>query len=214
LIGASMVALASLAFAAPASAQDTQSTTGGAKAPEIVVTGQRAALKSAQAIKKNADQIVDSITAVDIGALPDRSVTEALQRVPGVTITLTPDPRDADRISVEGSGVQVRGLNYVRSELDGRDSFSAVNGRQLSFDDVPPELMAGVDVYKNPSAELIEGGVGGTVNLRTRLPFDQSGHLLAFSFDENYGDLVKTWTPSGSVQRPLGHAGRRVRSAG
>jgi len=186
------------ALGAPAAAQTTppaDKTTVG----EVIVTGQRAALKSAQAIKKNSTQLVDSITAVDIGALPDRSVVEALQRIPGVTITRTPDPRDADRVSVEGSGVQVRGLNYVRSELNGRDSFSAKNGRQLSFDDIPPELMAGVDVYKNPSAEIVEGGVGGTVDLRTRLPFDQSGHLIAFSLDESYGDLAKVWKPAGSL---------------
>jgi TonB-dependent receptor len=217
LIGASIVALGAFALAAPAMAQDTTDTKKPAKTDgEVIVTGQRAALRSAQLIKKNADQLVDSITAVDIGALPDRSVTEALQRIPGVTITLTPDPRDADRISIEGSGVAVRGLSYVRSELNGRDSFSAKNGRQLSFDDVPPELMAGVDVYKNPSAEIVEGGVGGTVNLRTRLPFDQPGRLIAYSLDENYADLVKAWTPAGSVmfsdrwQTPVGEFGLLV----
>jgi TonB-dependent receptor len=183
---------------------------------EVVVTGQRASIQSAQQIKKNAEQLVDSVTAVDIGALPDRSVTEALQRISGVTITRTPDPRDADRISVEGSGVQVRGLSYVRSELNGRDSFSAKNGRSLSFDDVPPELMAGVDVYKNPSADLIEGGLGGTVNLRTRVPFDSPGHVLAFSLDDSYADLAKAWKPGGSIlasdrwQTPIGEFGALI----
>lgn len=166
---------------------------------EVVVTGQRAAIQSAQKLKQNSEQIVDSITSTDIGALPDRSVTEALQRVAGVTIGRTSDGRDADRISVEGSGVQVRGLSWVRGELNGRDSFSAKSGRTLSFEDVPPELMAGVDVYKNPSADIVEGGVGGTVNLRTRLPFDSSKRLLAYSFDMSIGDLAKNWKPTGSV---------------
>jgi len=166
---------------------------------EVVVTGQRAALQSAQKLKQNAEQLVDSITATDIGALPDRSVTEALQRVPGVTIGRTTDGRDADRISVEGSGVQIRGISWVRGELNGRDSFSAKAGRTLSFEDVPPELMAGVDVYKNPSADIIEGGVGGTVNLRTRLPFDSAKRVLAYSVDSSWGDLAKHWQPSGSV---------------
>jgi TonB-dependent receptor len=165
----------------------------------VVVTGQRAALQSAQKLKQNAEQLVDSITATDIGALPDRSVTEALQRVSGVTIGRTADGRDADRISVEGSGVQVRGLSWVRGELNGRDSFSAKAGRTLSFEDVPPELMSGVDVYKNPSADIIEGGVGGTVNLRTRLPFDSGKRILAYSLDSSWGDLSKNWEPSGSV---------------
>jgi TonB-dependent receptor len=179
------------AQAAPAQAVDT--------VEEVVVTGQRAALQSAQKLKQNAEQLVDSITATDIGALPDRSVTEALQRVSGVTIGRTSDGRDADRISVEGSGVQVRGLSWVRGELNGRDSFSAKAGRTLSFEDVPPELMSGVDVYKNPSADIIEGGVGGTVNLRTRLPFDSKKSILAYSLDSSWGDLAKKWEPSGSV---------------
>jgi TonB-dependent receptor len=180
-----------VAQTAPAQSVDT--------VEEIVVTGQRAAIQSAQKLKQNAEQMVDSITSTDIGALPDRSVTEALQRVSGVTIGRTADPRDADRISVEGSGVQVRGLSWVRGELNGRDSFSAKAGRTLSFEDVPPELMAGVDVYKNPAADIIEGGVGGTVNLRTRMPFDSKKRVLAYSLDSSWGDLSRKWEPSGSI---------------
>ena len=189
-----------LCAAAPAAfAQASAPAKDGAVVEEIVVTGQRAAIQSAQKIKQNAEQLVDSITSTDIGALPDRSVTEALQRVSGVTIGRTSDGRDADRISVEGSGVQVRGLSWVRGELNGRDSFSAKSGRTLSFEDIPPELMAGVDVYTNPSADIIEGGVGGTVNLRTRLPFDSAKRIIAYSLDGSYGDLAKKWKPSGSI---------------
>lgn len=185
--------------AAMAQARPQAAAQDGAVVEEVIVTGQRAAIQSAQKIKQNAEQLVDSITSTDIGALPDRSVTEALQRVVGVTIGRTSDGRDADRISVEGSGVQVRGLSWVRGEINGRDSFSAKAGRTLSFEDIPPELMAGVDVYKNPSADIIEGGVGGTVNLRTRLPFDSKKRIIAYSLDASYGDLAKTWKPSGSI---------------
>jgi hypothetical protein len=80
-------------------------------------------------------------------------VTEALQRVPGVSINRFAAGVDPDHFSVEGSGVVVRGLNFVRSELNGRDTFSANNGRALSFADVPSELMGGVDVFKSPSAD-------------------------------------------------------------
>jgi TonB-dependent receptor len=192
VICAALPAVASAQAApAPAPAVDT--------VEEVVVTGQRAAIQSAQKLKQNAEQMVDSITSTDIGALPDRSVTEALQRVAGVTIGRTSDGRDADRISVEGSGVQVRGISWVRGELNGRDSFSAKAGRTLSFEDVPPELMAGVDVYKNPSADIIEGGVGGTVNLRTRMPFDSKKSILAYSLDSSWGDLARKWEPSGSI---------------
>lgn len=165
----------------------------------IIVTGIRASLRSARDRKKNAEQVVDSITAQDIGALPDRSVTEALQRIPGVTIQRTNAARDPARLSAEGGGVFIRGLSWVRSEVNGRDTFSANNGRALSFEDVPADLLAGVDVYKNPSADLVEGGIGGLVNLRTRKPFDQSGQLIAFSGDYNYADLREKGFWSGSA---------------
>lgn len=166
---------------------------------EVVVTGIRQSLESAQEIKKNADQIVDSVTAQDIGALPDRSVSEALQRIPGVTLQRTNENRDPARLASEGGGVFVRGLSWVRSETNGRDIFSANNGRGLSFEDVSADLLAGVDVYKNPTAEMVEGGVGGTVNLRTRLPFDQTKRLLAFSGDYNYADLKEEGFLSGNA---------------
>jgi TonB-dependent receptor len=166
---------------------------------EVVVTGIRKSLESAQAIKQDADQVVDSVTAQDIGALPDRSVSEALQRIPGVTLARTNNNRDPARLASEGGSVFIRGLSWVRSETNGRDIFSANNGRDLSFEDVSADLLAGVDVYKNPSAELIEGGIGGIVNLRTRLPFDTSQRLLAFSGDYNYADLTKKGFTSGNA---------------
>jgi len=156
-------------------------TTGTPDAPKsqqldtVVVTGQRAALESAQRIKQNSDEIVDSIVADDIGKLPDRSVSEVLQRIVGVTMDRVMARGDPAHFSVEGSGVNIRGLTYVSSQMNGRETFSANGGRGLSFEDVPPELMAAVDVYKNPSAEQIEGAIGGLVNLRTAMPFDYKG---------------------------------------
>lgn len=171
----------------------------GDKPQTIVVTGRRAALESAQKIKQEADEIVDSIVAEDIGKLPDKSVTEVLQRIVGVTIDRTMAKNDPEHYSVEGSGVSIRGLSYVRSELNGRDTFSANGGRALNFEDVPPELMAGVDVYKNPSAEQIEGAIGGLVNLRTAMPFDYSGLKVAGSLQGNYNQLQEKWSPAGSI---------------
>ena len=164
----------------------------------VVITGQRAALQSAQNIKKNADEMVDSISADDIGKLPDRSVIEVLQRIPGITLdrAMTNDPQ---HFSVDGNSVTIRGLSFIRSEMNGRDSFSANGGRSLNFEDVPPELMSGVDVYKNPSASQIEGGVSGLVNLRTALPFDSKGFKGAVSTDMTYSDLAGKTTPSGSI---------------
>lgn len=157
---------------------------------EVIVSGQRGSIQSAQMIKRDASVIVDSIVAEDIGKLPDRSVTEALQRVPGITVSRYDTPSDPEHFAGEGSGVAVRGLTQVRAELNGRDVFSANDGRALGFDDVPAELMAGVDTYKSPSAELIEGGMGGTVNLRTRMPFDSDGQVIAVGAKANYGDQI------------------------
>ncbi|WP_445192711.1 TonB-dependent receptor [Sphingomonas sp. Tas61C01] len=171
-----------------------------ANGDDIVVTGIRQSLANAQAIKRNADTVVDAITAQDIGALPDRSVTEALQRVPGVSINRFAGSNDPDHFSVEGSGVVVRGLNFVRSEFNGRDAFAAgVGGQALNFADVPAELLGSVEVYKNATADLIEGGLAGTVNLNTRKPFDNPGFHIGVDAEANYGDFRKKWTPTGSL---------------
>ena len=191
--GASALVLGALMIGAPAMAQAKKDAD---TVDEVVVTSIRQSLKSSQQLKQSSDIIGDSITAEDIGALPDRSVTEALSRVPGVSINRFAAGVDPDHFSVEGSGVVVRGLNFVRSELNGRDTFTANNGRILSFADVPSELMGGVDVFKSPSADLIEGGISGTVNLRTRLPFDAKGEVLSLSGEVTYGDMIKKYRPS------------------
>ncbi len=225
LAGVSVFALA-LSAAEPALAQPAaqaaataQSVGKSPTAPEattgknaIIVTGIRASLRSARDRKKSAEQMVNSITAQDIGALPDRSVSEALQRIPGITLQRTNEARDPARLSAEGGGVFIRGLSWIRSEFNGRDVFSARNGRGLNFEDVSADLLAGVDVFKNPSADLVEGGIGGTVDLRTRKPFDQSGQLIAASADYNYADFRKKGFWSGNAlysnNWDVGHGGR------
>jgi TonB-dependent receptor len=197
-----LIAVGAVAIDAPAHAQETAGTSvAPAEGPmeEVIVRGVRASLISAQDLKENSKVIVDSVTAEDIGALPDRSVTETLQRIPGVSINRFAAGRDPDHFSVEGSGVVVRGLTYVRSEVNSRDAFTANNGRGLSFADVPPELLAGVDVFKSPSANRIEGGIAGTVNLRTRKPFDTTNSVFAFSAEGNYGDFVDDSSPTVSA---------------
>lgn len=187
-IAASMAAL-------PSGAQDAQRPEDGAEAgddgagrvEEVVVTGVRASLNTAQSIKQASGQIVDSIVAEDIGKLPDANVAEALQRISGIQI---------DRNYGEGSSIAIRGLTQVRTELNGRDVFTANEGRALSFEDVPAELLAGVDVYKNPSADIIEGGLGGTVNLRTRMPFDFEGFKASASAQYRHWDLADDSKPA------------------
>lgn len=162
----------------------------------IVVRGIRQSLKNAQDLKRDADTFVDAITAADIGALPDRSVSEALQRVPGVNVLRFAGADDPDHFAVEGAGVNIRGVPFIRSELNGRDVFGANSGGVLGFDDVSPELLGSVVVFKNQSADLIEGGLAGSIDLRTRLPFDSSGRVLSFSAEGTYGDLSEEFSPS------------------
>ncbi|MBU7579953.1 MAG: TonB-dependent receptor [Porphyrobacter sp.] len=193
-----------IAASSPALAQDAEAPAAdevAAEQPEdvIIVTGFRAALQSAQNIKRDADTFVDVITAEDIGALPDRSVAEALQRVPGVNIGRFEKPSDPDRFSVEGTGVIIRGLNFVRSELNGRDIFSANGGTVLNFNEVSPELLGRVEVFKNLTADMVEGGIAGTVNLVTRKPLDRRGTHIAGTLETNVGDLAKEWSPGFSV---------------
>ena len=103
-----------LCAAQPAFAQAVEKADDAPESAEtedaIVVTGYKKALANSQSIKRDADTFVDVITSEDIGALPDRSVAEALQRVPGVNISRFEQRNDPDRFSVEGSGVVIRGL--------------------------------------------------------------------------------------------------------
>ena len=163
---------------------------------EVVVTGLRQSLMSAEAIKRLAPQIVDSVTAEDIGALPDQSVAEALERIPGVEIERTDNNRDPARITDEGGNVFIRGLSWVKSELDGEEIFSANDGRDVSFEDISPDLLAGINVYKTPTADQIEGGIGGVVDMITRKPLDSRPNLTAFSADYDYGDMIKKGYPT------------------
>ena len=214
--GVSVVAIGAGLLAPYALAQQTAAATSTVQVPcagkpgekpgencrseleEVVVSGVREAIRTSQEIKREADTVVDSITASDIGQFPDKSVAEALQRVPGVFITRFASSGDTTHFSAEPSGVVIRGLPQVRSEFNGRDSFNANSSRGLSFADVPPELMAGVDTYKNLTADMVEGGIAGTINLRTHVPFDASGFRFAASAKADYGDLTEEVNPEGS----------------
>jgi TonB-dependent receptor len=180
-----------MVLAAPAGAQDLE---------QVVVTARRQALENAADRKKDSESIIDSIVADEAGMLPDNSMTEVLQRVSGVSIVRFSALGDPDHFSAEGSGVQVRGLSGVAGRLNGREVFSASGGRGLSWSDVTPELMQAVDVYKASTADLIEGGTGGQIDLRTKRPFDLNGDLnLSLSANVNYGDLADEASPGGSM---------------
>lgn len=171
-----------------------------ARQDTVYVKGVRGALQTARDLKRNSDTFVDSITASDVSQLPDLSVAEALSRVPGVvTNRFELGGSDGDFPSPEGSGNIVRGLQYVRSEFNGRDAFSANGGRALEWASIPPELIGAVDVFKNQTADMIEGGIAGTVNLRTLEPFDRDGFIGVLVADGTYTDLREEFTPGYSA---------------
>ena len=191
-LSSSLALFGMLAHAQP----EQQTDEGDLKVQEVVVKGVKRSLMNAQDIKRDADTMVDAISAEDIGVLPDRSVLDAMQRLPGVAIERFAGPNDPDHFSVEASGVLLRGMIQTRSEFNGRDSFTANTGRGLSFQDISPELMGGVEIYKNQTADMIEGGIGGTITLNTRKPFDIDERMIAFSIDYSYGDIAKEATPT------------------
>jgi TonB-dependent receptor len=192
IMSALCTAYSGLTFAQQADEQEAQNTD---ETEVIEVKGMRSNITAAQHIKRFSSTIVDSISAEDIGDFPDKSVAEALQRVPGITVERFGSRTDTKAFSVEPSGVLVRGLSHVRSEFNGRDTFSANSSRGLSWGDISPELMGGIDVYKNQTAELIEGGIAGLINLRTRLPFDSENDFKSVTVKGNYSDLAQSTTP-------------------
>ena len=148
---------------------------------DIVVTGVRASLLGAQNIKRNSVQVVDSIVAEDIGKLPDNTVSDALQRVTGIQVS---------RANGEVSTVLVRGLPDIETLLNGRETFTGT-GRGVALQDIPAELVAGIDVYKTNLPEQIEGSVSGTIDIRLRRPFDFDGLQVAGSARGIYSDQRK-----------------------
>jgi iron complex outermembrane receptor protein len=185
---------------APAYAQAQPAEVAGAPAGDanaIIVSGIRDSLRKAAQVKRDADQVIDVITAEDVGKLPDDNVAEALQRVTGVQIT---------RVFGEGQAVNIRGLNQVRVEVDGRTllGFSArVSppendnlGRSSGLDAVPSSLFGRLEVAKSSIASQVEGGLGGTVNLKTPKPFDFKQQTISLSARGTYSDESEQFEPA------------------
>ena len=161
----------------------------GAVDGEIVVTGLRRSLQSAQAIKKNSDAIVDVVVAEDIGKLPDTFASSALQRVAGVAVT---------RGGGESAGVTVRGLPDLTTTYNGRQIFTA-EGRYVQIQDFPAGTVAALEVFKSGSANQIEGGIAGSVNVRGRKPFDFKGFEVSGSLNGVYSEQADQGTWNGNL---------------
>lgn len=208
--GVSLSALC--AMAGPVAAQDASPSTpgesparGAASAAktnkltdtvtEVVVTSRRKALQTAIEIKKNADTIVDSVVADEAGRLPDNSITEVLQRVSGVSVSRFVSANGGNTaFQIEGTGITVRGLPFNSSRLNGQQLFSANGASAISWNEVTPELMAAVDVYKAARADVIEGGAS-SIDLRTHLPFDFRATQFNVTAGASYGTQVRKASP-------------------
>ncbi|MEG8019166.1 TonB-dependent receptor [Sphingomonas sp. LR55] len=156
---------------------------------DIVVTGIRGSLRSAIAVKRNANAVVDVISAEDIGKFPDRNVAESLSHIPGVSI---------DRRFGEGEKVAILGTDPAlnRMLLDGHALASADWGgndndpssRTFNYSLLAPELVDRLEVYKSPEPRIEEGSLGGTVIVRTRRPLDLKANAIFASGGYSYND--------------------------
>jgi len=173
----------------PAAAPPTAA--GGASELDTVqVRGVRGSAVGAVEAKQAKAEISDSIVAEDVGKLPDNSVAAALQRVTGVQVA---------RGGSEVGTVLVRGLPDVVTTFDGRNVFTA-SGRGIALQDIPADLLQSVDVYKTTNARFLEGGIGGTIDVHLRKPFDlEDDTTLAGSVSAIQGDQSGDTKPQGSL---------------
>ena len=154
LLGAPLLALAQAAPAGDAQKLDT-----------VTVSGFRASLESSISTKRNADAIVEAISAEDIGKLPDVSIADAISRLPGLT---------SQRVAGRSSVISIRGMapRYGVTLLNGREIVSTGDNRSVEYDQFPSELINAATVYKTPDASLSAQGLSGTINMKTLRPLD------------------------------------------
>jgi iron complex outermembrane receptor protein len=173
-------------FAVPVAAQDTADADSDGL-EEIVVTGIRLSLQNALAEKRKAANLKEVIRADDIGKLPDQNLAEVLENITGIQIT---------RTAGVGTGVQIRGTNANRTEINGVSTVGSGDGRSgISFEDVSASIISAVEVVKAPDAKTVEGSVGGTINLKTIRPLDLKQPLLAVRAQGEYSNLSEKLTP-------------------
>lgn len=157
---------------------------------EVIVQGIRASLTKALDIKRENIQIVDSIVAEDIGKFPDNNVVEALQRVTGVQTT----GRGAGQVT----GVSIRGLTDVHTTVNGRDVFTG-SGRSVALQDIPASLLSNVMVYKTRSADQVERGIAGSIDIKTHRPFNFDGEKIVIAGRGIYSDQPDEIDPNVSA---------------
>ncbi len=154
---------------------------------EIVVTGVRASIVGALNVRRESTQIVDSIVSEDVGKLPDNNVVEALQRVTGIQVT--------DRAGGETATITIRGLTDPLTTLNGRNIFTAA-GTSFALQDISANLVSRVDVYKTRSADQLETGLAGQIDVQTRRPLDFDGFTISGLARGIYSELADKVNPN------------------
>lgn len=157
---------------------------------EIVVTGIRASLSKALDIKRDSSQIVEAIVAEDIGKFPDNNVIEALQRMTGVQVT--------GRGGGEADVISIRGLNDVHTTVNGRDVYTGI-GRAIALQDIPASLLSGVTVFKTRTADQVERGIAGSIDVKTHRPFDFTDSKIVLAGRGIYADQPDKIDPNVSA---------------
>ncbi|WP_223465996.1 TonB-dependent receptor [Massilia soli] len=182
----------------PAHAQLAQQDTAG-EPQTVIVTGVRAALEQSLRQKRSADAVVEVVTAEDIGKMPDKNVADAIQRLPGVNTQSSAGGEggfgENDRVSLRGTSPSLQQTLFNGHAISTGDWFLLNQiggnvGRSSSFSLLPSELVGSVVVQKSPTADLVEGGVSGAINVITRRPLDFKKQLtVEGSVQANYNDL-------------------------
>ena len=194
-------ALTALLSMTSVSAEEANATTATDDIEVIEVTGMLGSMKAAALRKRTDGRIVDAIVAEDIGKLPDNNIAEALQRITGVSINTD--------FGI-GDSVSIRGLPQNRVELNGRSTIGDSRDG-ISLQDFPSSFLKTVEVVKSPTADMIEGALGGTVSMRTVRPLELDKMTAAFSLDGEFADKTENWAPifNGSIGNnwDLGDAG-------
>jgi len=163
-ISLAVIAASALNMTASVNAAEQTQAEADAAVEVIQVTGIRSSLTSALAEKRDTTNLIEVIEAVDIGKLPDQNLAEVLENVTGVQIT---------RTAGVGTGVQIRGSNANRVEINGASTVGTGDGRTgMKFEDLSAAIIAGVEITKAGEAKTVEGSVGGTINLRTIRPLE------------------------------------------
>lgn len=189
-------------------AQEGSTTGAEAGQPEmqvVAVTGIRASMQKSLDTRKNAGASIEVVSAEDIGKMPDKNIADAVQRLPGVNIGATSAGQfdEAERVSLRGTGPSqtLTTLNgHAVSSGDWHVADQTGSGRSVGFALLPSELVSQVIVYKSSQADIVEGGLIGTVDIISRCPLDFKKPLtIEAALGAVYADLPGKTKPQFSA---------------